>query len=138
MSVKKTILTYTISSIIAIGMVLFVCGIFGVLTTEMEQKEVVRHVCDGFFVPAILFVSLGVLTWTSRDGVFDGIGYAFYTFKQRYVNHSKNGKFGESYSEYKERVRAKRSKSSFVHFFVIGGLLTVVASILYLVYSFAF
>ena len=94
---KKAILTYTISIIIAVGIVLLVCGINGVLTTELEQKEAVRYVCDGFFVSAILFISVGVLTWTSRDGVFDGIGYAFYTWKQRYVNHKKDGKFGETY-----------------------------------------
>lgn len=135
---KKAILTYTISIIIAVGIVLLVCGINGVLTTELEQKEVVRYVCDGFFVSAILFISVGVLTWTSRDGVFDGIGYAFYTWKQRYVNHKKDGKFGETYSEYKERVRAKKSKSSFVHFFIIGGVFAVVAAVLYLVYNFAF
>lgn len=135
---KKAILTYTISIIIAVGIVLLVCGINGVLTTELEQKEVVRYVCDGFFVSAILFISVGVLTWTSRDGVFDGIGYAFYTWKQRYVNYKKDGKFGETYSEYKERVRAKKSKSSFVHFFIIGGVFAVVAAVLYLVYNFAF
>ena len=135
---KKTILTYTISIIVAIGLVLMVCGINGVLTTQMEQKEVVRYVCDGFFVSAILFICIGTLSWTSRDGVFDGIGYAFYMFKQRYLNVKKDGKFGETYSEYKERVREKKSKGSFVHFFIVGGAFVIVASVLFLVYSFAF
>lgn len=135
---KKVILTYTISIIVAIGIVLMVCGISGVLTTEMEQKEVVRYVCDGFFVSAILFICVGVLSWTSRDGVFDGIGYAFYIFKQRYVNVKRSGKYGESYSEYKERVREKKGKGSFGHLFIIGGVFAVVTSVLFLVYTLAF
>ena len=135
---KKTIITYLLSIVVAIGIILTVCGVKGVLTTDMSQQEVVRYVCDGFFVSAILTLGIGGLSWASRQGAFDGLGYSFSLWKQRYTTHKRDWMNKESFSEYKERMTEKKKKKEINHFFIIGGIFAVVAALLYIVYSFAF
>ena len=104
----------------------------------MSQQEVVRCVCDGFFVSAILTLGIGGLSWASRQGVFDGLGYSFSLWKQRYTTHKRDWMNKESFAEYKERMTEKKKKKEINHFFIIGGIFAVVAAVLYIVYSFAF
>ena len=135
---KKTILTYLISLVVAVGIVLLVCGISGVLTTEMEQQEVVRYVCDGFFVSACLFICFGALKWSTREGTFDSIGYWMSSLRNRYFNFERDWKKKESYAEYRKRKQEKKKDSAIAPYLIIGGILAVVAIVLYLVYCFAF
>ena len=60
---KKKLLTLTILILVHIGIILTVCGIDGVLTESMAQQEVVRFVCDGFYVAGILYLCIGGLIW---------------------------------------------------------------------------
>lgn len=135
---KKIILTYIISSVVAVGIVLLVCGISGVLTTEMEQQEVVRYVCDGFFVSACMFICFGTLRWSSREGTFDIVGYWFSSLRGRYINFEKDWKKSESYDEYRQRKQEKKKDKIIAPYLIIGGVLAVVAIVFYLVYCFAF
>lgn len=133
---KKNIITYVVSIILATGIILTVCGVSGVLTTEMEEKEIVRYTCDGFFVSAALMLCFGVLVWASKLGAFDGFGYSFVMLKHKLTNTKRDFKT-ETYTEYKERVAEKRKVNEVNHFMIIGGVLILVATILFLVYSFA-
>jgi hypothetical protein len=136
--VKKTIITYAVSLLFATGILLLVCGVKGVLTTDMVQKEVVRFVCDGFFVTAILFLGIGGLTWASRMGTFDGLGYSFSLWKQRFTNHKRDWMNQESFADYKERMVEKKKGKKFNHFLIIGGVTAVIAAVLFVTYTFAF
>jgi hypothetical protein len=104
----------------------------------MVQKEVVRFVCDGFFVTAILFLGIGGLTWASRMGTFDGLGYSFSLWKQRFTNHKRDWMNQESFADYKERMVEKKKGKKFNHFLIIGGVTAVIAVVLFVTYTFAF
>lgn len=135
---KRTIITYLVSILVATGLVLLVCGINGVLTTEMPKQTVVRYVCDGFFVSAVLLLAAGAMSWASRQGTFDGLGYYFSIWKERFTNHKRDWHKKEDYSEYKERKAEKKKDKKINHYFIIGGILMVVAVILLVVYHFGF
>ncbi|MBO7222070.1 MAG: DUF3899 domain-containing protein [Clostridia bacterium] len=72
---KKKFITLTILILVHIGIILTVCGVDGVFTETMAPQEVVRYVCDGFFVAGVVYICIGGLIWASAKGAFDGIGY---------------------------------------------------------------
>ena len=46
-------------------------------------RDVLRILSDCFFLPAVLFLGIGGLTWTKNGGVWDGIGFTFKTAANR-------------------------------------------------------
>lgn len=54
-------------------LVMFWQGVF----TRGNAADIVRGVCDGFTVTALLYVALGMLFWSSTTGFFDIFGFAF-------------------------------------------------------------
>lgn len=42
-----------------------------------NTADVIRGVCDGFTVTALLYVAMGMLLWVSTTGFFDIFGFAF-------------------------------------------------------------
>ena len=46
-------------------------------------SDALRILSDSFFLPAVLFLGIGGLTWTKNGGVWDGIGFTFKTVASR-------------------------------------------------------
>ncbi len=136
----KSIKPYIILSVVVIGVILTVCGINGLFTEELPPKQVVRYVCDAFFVAGALVLAIAGLTWCGKQGAFDGIGYSFsFLFDLRKPSNKRlTWKKKESFEEYVERKRAKDSKKTIKHFLIIGGILILVSAILLIVYNTAF
>ena len=135
---KKKLLTLTILILVHIGIILTVCGIDGVLTESMPQQEVVRFVCDGFYVAGILYLCIGGLIWASKEGAFDGLGYTISNWKHSIFHNTRDWKKKESFQEYKERVAEKKKDRKVSEAIIIGGISVVVASVLLIVYNCAF
>ncbi len=53
-------------------LVMFWQGVF----SRGNTADVIRGVCDGFTVTALLYVSMGMLLWASTTGFFDIFGFA--------------------------------------------------------------
>ena len=115
-----------------VGLVIAVAVMFyGGLASAEGVRDVLRIVCDGFFVAGALLFMYGCLRWTYNGGVMDGLGYsaklAFNRMRAHYDDHR------QSFAEY----RAKReSKSRPAKPFVISGaILLIVAVIIFMVYG---
>ncbi len=135
---KKRVITITILVLVFVGLVLAVCGLNGLLTETLPSKEIVRFLCDAFYVAGVIYVCIGGLIWSSNEGFFDGIGYMVSNWKHSIFNNRRDWKKKESYQEYKTR-RAEKTKGSRVNeAIIIGGASIFIASILLLVYHFAF
>lgn len=135
---KRLIISYVVAVVVAVGLILVVCGSNGVLTKSTSQQETVKYVCDGFFASAVVLLGLGGLTWASGQGTFDGLGYTFSLWKERFINHKRDWHKKEDFQEYKERKAEKKKNRQLNHYLVMGGVLMIVAAILMVVYNFAY
>ncbi|MBO5982601.1 MAG: DUF3899 domain-containing protein, partial [Clostridia bacterium] len=131
---KKKLLTLTILILVHIGIILTVCGIDGVFTESMAQQEVVRFVCDGFYVAGILYLCIGGLIWASKEGAFDGLGYTVSNWKHSIFHNTRDWKKKETFQEYKERVSEKKKGRRVNEAIIIGGVSILIASVLLIVY----
>ena len=135
---KKKFITLTILILVHIGIILTVCGVDGVFTKTMAPQEVVRYVCDGFFVAGVVYICIGGLIWASAKGAFDGIGYHISYTMHSIFHNKRDWKKKETFQEYQERREEKNKGLKVNDAIIIGGISIVVASILLIVYNFAF
>ncbi len=127
---KKKIIGYVVSFLIALAFVLLVCGLNGLLTQQKSPQDTAKILCDAFFVAAALFLGYCGLSWASTKGAFDGLGYSISTFfdahmptKRRLTWQKK-----ESYQDYIERKQEKRkNKKPMIVYLVTGTVFLIIA-----------
>lgn len=99
-------------------------GIFGAETAS----DVLRLVCDGFFVAGALLLAYGGLTWTSNGGVFDGLTF---TFKQAFARIKRDYEEQRvTFAEHRERREAKASSPKYA---LLAGLTHMVIAVIIMV-----
>lgn len=101
-------------------------GVFAAETTP----DVLRVICDGFFIAgAVLFLG-GGLVWADNGGVFDGLTYTFKQAVARVKRDFEQEKI--SFAEHREKREAKASSPLGM---VLAGLVHLaIAAILFVVY----
>ncbi len=132
---KKKIILCTISFIVALAMVLLVCGLRGILTEKKDALTELTAVCDAFFVAGAIFFCFGGLAWASDKGAFDGLGYSFSSFFNVHKPAGKglNWQKKETYQEYVERKHQPEKQKTQPAMLVIGAVFIIVAVILLIV-----
>ncbi len=135
---KKRILTILFALIAEIAIIIAVCAIQGVFSKSLPKQELIRFICDGFFVAGVVYVGFGGLVLASGKGVFDGIGYSVSTWFRSFTGNKRDWRRTETYYDYVERKAEKKKGRKVNQFFIFGGITLIVAVILYLVYKFAF
>lgn len=127
MSAKLKVLVYT-----AVGLALaFGVMLTGGVFTAEGAKDVLRIVCDGFFVAGALFLGCGGIVWCYNGGAVDGLGYSAKMLINRVRPHYEEHR--QSFAEYREQ-REKKASSPVA--LVFSGLnLLAIAVIVFLVYS---
>lgn len=134
---KKKIILYSISFVIAIALVLLVCGLRGILTEQKDKATVIIALCDAFFAAGALFLCFGGLSWASEQGAFDGLGYSVSSL----FNLRKPAKKGtewkpkETYEEYVERKHSPDKKKPKLFLIIVGAIFLLVAIIFFIIYK---
>lgn len=85
-----------------------------------------HHLCDGFFVVAVMYVGIGSLMWISNTGFFDIFGYAVRFILNRFTPSRRDEKF--TYYDYKCEQNDKRDGKPMTHTVLITGLLVLAIS----------
>lgn len=116
----------------AIGIAVF---IFAALGRELFEgappAETFMILSDCCFIPGVLLMGLGGLSWAASFGAYDVFGYAGSTIMSHF-NHS--GAYRpESFYDYKTR-KAKSRKPWLFESLIIGVIFTVLAVIFMVVY----
>ena len=97
--------------------------IFSRRTEEMDLVQWYRVLCDGFTIPGLMMILVGLLFWLGNLGAFYAFGYLFrYVIKAFAPGAIKIGR----YLDYVEEQREKQLKG-FGFLFVAGGILMTVA-----------
>ena len=121
----KYIITFGIGLLIALLVI-----IYRDTFSQTDKKEIIRYICDGFFVSAICVGGLGLLVFVSNEGAFDMIAYGLSSFFSLFK--TKERKYN-SYFDYKESKAKNKIESGFILY--VGLLLLLITIILYFVYS---
>lgn len=95
--------------------------------------DVLRILSDCFFLPAVILLASGGLTWTKNGGVWDGIGFTFKTAVSRVRKTYDEERV--TFAEYREEREKKSSspRSSLI----AGAIYLVIALVLLAAYNMA-
>jgi len=74
--IKKRLLQYGISALIGISVSLFIMNAQGLFALLGSNAATYSILCDAFFVPAAVFLSVGALIRIAASGFFDSVSYA--------------------------------------------------------------
>ena len=134
---KTTLIKIAVQIVIALAIILTICGVNGLLTEQCEQSKVLKVLCDAFFVPGVVLLCVSGLSWASDKGAFDAIGYGLSTFFNTHMPAGKGLDWHkkETYQEYIERKHSPEKKKKKLNVALIfGGVLIVVAVALLIAY----
>ncbi len=121
---KKDFLIY-----LAVGFVI-AAAVFALNLSR--DYEVVRCLCDGFFVASVMLLGLGGIKTARNQGVFDVMGYGAKSTLETFLPFLKKTDEKEDIYQYKERKAAERRGSAAM--LLAGGVylaLSVIALIFY-------
>lgn len=140
MNNKSSIRLYIFTIVIALVVVLLICGLNGLLTEKKDPQDTIKVLCNAFFASGVLVAGIGALTWASKKGAFDGLGYSISSLIDLHIPSKKrlNWSKAESFEEYVERRQEKAKKKEHKHLLFVGGVLIVVSIILLIVYQSAY
>lgn len=99
--------------------------------TVTQTHEILKAVCDGFFVAGILVTAFGLLVIASNGGTFDMLKYGVYTLFALFLRNPAKRKYRTFY-DYRLAVQDK--KRGFGYMLIVGGAFLVIAGILLIVY----
>ena len=117
---------------IGLGLVLLVIFTQGI-TRSAGAKDVLRHLCDGFFVAGALLLGTGGLVWGHAGGVTDGLGFSMKTFLS--LKWKRVGDYKESFADYRARREARSGDPK--PYLLVGGGYLILALLLFAGYSMA-
>ena len=125
---KKTLISIAVQLAIAVVIALLVAGTQG-LSLEQPGYLIFHHLCDGFFISAVLFVGIGGLLWISATGFFDIFGYAFKSIVHLLTPSKYDAQFPR-YFDYKCEQNEKREGKPMTHTVIVVGLIVLALSFL--------
>lgn len=94
-------------------------------------NEAMRILSDCFFLPAILMLGIGGLTWTKNGGVWDGIGFTFKSVMQRMNRNYEQEHI--TFAQYREEREKKNTSPASA--LISGGVCLVIALVFLTVYN---
>lgn len=128
----KNVLRYSVTAAVGLVIALVVMlakDLFGQSSTE----QVMRILCDAFFVPGVCLTGAGLIVLASNGGAFYmlsyGVRFLFFMFKDVFTG----GKAERKYKDYYEYRKAKSEQKRSVAFMLIVGVGFLAVSVIFLI-----
>lgn len=125
----KKLTKYLVTFAVGLLIALLVAIYRGAFEAE-EAKQVVRYLCDAFFVATICVGGLGALVFVSSEGAFDMLAYGLRSFFSLFKGTGKR-KY-DSYYDYKQSKAKNKMESGFMLY--VGLFFLLVTIVLYIVF----
>lgn len=123
----KTVYKYLITA--AFGAVLaFIVLLIKDVFHLSQAVDVMKALCDGFFVSGVLIACFGGLVFASNGGVFDMITYGVKNLFWLFKKNPADRKYKDFY-EYREAMKEKKRSYGYM---VIVGLAYIAVSLIFL------
>lgn len=125
---RAIFLKYLIAFLVATAIFFTVISIRNIFTLTDRQK-IIGALSDGFTIPGVLFICLGLLVWLANLGSFHGIGYVMKHLFTMLIPLSK--KNHETYADY---IETRKKTNGFSFLFIIGGFFLSLGILFLLLY----
>lgn len=122
----KILITAVIASVMAF-LVMLARNIFAVT----ETYEIMKALCDGFFVAGILVLSFGLLVVASNGGTFDMVKYGVFSLFAVFMKDVTKRKYRTFY-DYRKAMQ--ENKRSFSYLIIVGVAFMIIAVVFLLLY----
>ena len=130
---KKLFTTYLITSLVLISLVVACLFYEGAFSCE-DAKAVVEKICNSFTVPGIMFAGVGLLSYLSSLGAYDGLSYSFVNFALHNLWFIKQPKKYKTFYDYKE-AKDKKGRVWWPNLIIVGGA-SIVIGVIFLIISY--
>ena len=120
---KEKIVSYIVATVIGLIIGLGVLYVYEFDFSELKHGVVI--VSNAFFVPAILYIGFGTLTYVAKNNVFDMLGYAF-----KSLYNLTFGRKVERYYDYKLRIHEKDDEKDKNYLLIVGFVFLAISLIL--------
>ena len=119
---KIKLLKYGITGAACLGLAALYCGLrdFSAMTTV----EKYRTLCDGFTIPGLVLLCVGVLLWVAGDGFFYGLSYCLNVAWRALIPGARQKT--ERYYDYVTRKKEKKV-TGYSFLFLCGGACMAIA-----------
>ena len=97
----------------------------------LPAVELMKVLCDAFFVPGTFILMFGLLSWVASEGALDGVGYLGSCLVKTLIP-GKRAEF-ERYGDYVMRKRGSR-KTGFGYLCVVGLIFLAIAAIFWMLF----
>lgn len=141
MSKKDKFLPFIVSLGVGLGVmaIVFVLSVAAKGNDVFQKPRVLMTIlCDSSFVSGAILLCVAFLSFATRQGTFDGLGFAVESiFVVRNWSPRRKFKERETFSDYKDRKAEKRKeKKGLLPFYVSGAFYILLAVIFLIVYSY--
>ena len=119
---KPTLKRYLISFGVAFVLTFLVLLAMGGLKSGIGAQWRLKHISDACFTVGALMFGIGILMWASGEGMFDMLSYSILLLLRVRTVYER-----ETFAEYKERKRGKRTSAHWL-LLLPGILLLLVAA----------
>ena len=83
-------------------------------------QQIYRYLSDGFIIPGVIFIAVGLLIFLSNEGALRGVGYVVKRAVLMLLPF-----LGAKHETYAEYCANYKKANGFSFFFIIGGLFTL-------------
>lgn len=104
----------------------------GLFRTGSDSQRLLKALSNGTFLSAVLLIGLGLLSYVSREGLFDAFRYTMLGVLRGLLPKHR-GEKRESYADYREA--RGRKKANVGHLIWVGMLFLVIALIAALLFE---
>ena len=135
MEIFKKYIGLLLSIIVAIILVVVVYN-FQLANKDMTDSNMIYLVLsDAFFVPGILYTSLGILILISKFEGFDGLAFIGYSVGTIFTPSKHRFEERMNYLEYKKQRKEKLEKKSPSSILIVGILMIIIALVFTLMFK---
>ena len=124
-SLKKYLITVGIG-LVGVWFIIYLKDIF----SQTELVKIFHILCDAFFAVGVVITGMGLLIFTTNEGVFDGLAYAVTSF----INMFRRGDVKRYDTLYDYKASRSDKKVHFGFMLICGLFFMAVSMIMYLLY----
>ncbi|MCM1042760.1 MAG: DUF3899 domain-containing protein [Corallococcus sp.] len=124
----KKYIKYVIAFVVCAVVTVCLLWAFGTFT-QTDGGEIMKNLCDAFFVPGIIMLCIGLLVFATKGGAFDMLAYGV----RKLFDLFKRDLTKVKYKTFYDYRKAQQEKTRDFLYMLIVGAVWVVISALFLV-----
>ena len=127
------LIKYAVSYGVAVGIFFIALALRNYFSTPLDELTNIRYIADAFTFPAAVFILFSLLVLIARAGTFNGLLYALRHVGRMFLPFLIRSDI--TYEEFLMNREQKKSGSSLLCFFIVGGTFLVCAIVFIILFE---